>query len=162
MGRLIKERIPDIQVEQSEWAHDDGRCTLALHCVSRSAVVERQHTRLVSAARIFPLEQRSIHSCGLARPRVGRLHQWRRSAARARQCTHADRTRRRRTRPGVANRSGQRRRRVVRHIGRRESLPARSLHILSPRRMRRLPVSSRYWSRMRWATGGWVCTRAPY
>ena len=114
--------------EPSEWAHDDGGCTLALHRVSRRVVLEWQLARLVSAARRV---RRAVqqHSRGSARPRVGGLQQRRRRVARTRSCTCADRAGRPRAWPGVADRSGQRRRGVVRHIGRREPLPGRSLHV---------------------------------
>ena len=55
--------------------------------------------------------------------------QRRRRPARARPRPRAHRAGRPRTRLGVADRAGQRRRRVVRHVGRREPLPERSLHV---------------------------------
>jgi hypothetical protein len=75
--------------KRCEWAHDNGGCALALHRVSRRAVVERQHAHPLSAARRIRRAMQQ-HSGGSARSRVGGLQQRRRRFARTRSCPHGD------------------------------------------------------------------------
>ena len=97
MGRLVKERIPDVQASRV-----NGLTTTAdalWLCTASRGVLSWNGNTLTSLSAARRL-RRAVqqHSRGSARPRVGGLQQRRRRAARARPCARADRAGRPRTR----------------------------------------------------------------
>ena len=160
MGRLVRERIPDVQASRV-----NGLTTTAdalWLCTAFRGVLSWKDNTLTShrqpgdtggqCASILADRQDRVWA-GFSGGGVA-LHE---NGQRAR----ADRTGRPRARLGVADRAGQRRRGVVRHVGRREPLPGRPLHVRhdGARADHRDRPGAGTW--MRRATSGWACSRAP-
>ena len=127
MGRLVRERIPDVQASRVNSLTTTADALWL--CTAFRGVLSWKDNTLTSHRQPGDTQAVRQYARGSAGPRVGRFQRRRRRAARERPGPRVHREGRPGARLGVADRAGQRRRGVGRHVGRREPLPGRPPHV---------------------------------